>query len=222
MGYLLNYLTIVLILTSNPLPDKSIDFSLKEKEGEVKYYMKVLREGHRNFSIYFRGDETLEVMDNPNDTVLMAEDRRLTTLVKPYSSFYFNRTLMQGMKMKKLGENRYIRTNTIETIEEWTMLPDTLTIDGYLCHKATKMSTHWGYELIAWYCPYLGIRAAPKEYKDLPGILIRSNQCKLIELNLKNLEQTTLIPNQGELISNKKYLNSKSDTQLYESSYKPK
>ena len=60
-----------------------------------------------------------------------------------------------------------------ETIspQEWTILPDTMTILNYLCFKAT--TEFRGRRYIAWFAPDIPINEGPWKIYGLPGLILR-------------------------------------------------
>lgn len=175
----------------------------KNKEGVAVFENNAMTEGHRIYSVYFNGVETLEIQENQADVVLEKRINYLATLVKPYVEFYFNKNTLESIKLRKNSTGEWMRIEKTEEVEDWKLLSDTMTINGYKCLKAERYSTKWNYDLVVWYCPYLGIQANPLDYKDLPGLVISSNQLKLKSLTLKELG--VLRPNKGTLVSEKEY-----------------
>ena len=55
---------------------------------------------------------------------------------------------------------------------EWELLPDTLTILGYLCKKAT--CTFHCREYTAWYAPEIPISEGPWKLTGLPGLILKA------------------------------------------------
>ena len=55
----------------------------------------------------------------------------------------------------------------------WTLLPDTVTVCGYVCRKAE--ATFRGIRWTAWYAPDIPIPAGPWKLNGLPGLIVRAD-----------------------------------------------
>lgn len=57
----------------------------------------------------------------------------------------------------------------------WKLINETKVINGFICYKALtekKLKTDRLINVIAWYCPSIPIANGPKEYGDLPGLIM--------------------------------------------------
>ncbi|WP_164123588.1 GLPGLI family protein [Sphingobacterium sp. xlx-130] len=71
---------------------------------------------------------------------------------------------------------------------EWTILPDTSTISGYLCQNAFTM--HAGKKWIAWFSHDIPIQEGPYKFSGLPGLIIKLNDSKdLWSFDLNRIEK---------------------------------
>ncbi|MDR1371054.1 MAG: GLPGLI family protein [Dysgonamonadaceae bacterium] len=57
-------------------------------------------------------------------------------------------------------------------VPEWKLLPDTMTVLGYLCKKAT--CTFHCRDYIAWYTPEVAVSEGPWKLTGLPGLVLKS------------------------------------------------
>ena len=72
----------------------------------------------------------------------------------------------------QIGLNKFIYTEEIEKIN-WTILLDTLTIQNYICQKAT--ASFRGRQYIAWFTQEIPISAGPYKFQGLPGLIMKVN-----------------------------------------------
>ena len=54
---------------------------------------------------------------------------------------------------------------------KWELLPDTMTILGYLCKKAS--CTFYCREYVAWYAPEIAVSEGPWKFTGLPGLILQ-------------------------------------------------
>ena len=66
--------------------------------------------------------------------------------------------------------NRYIYTEP-EPVFDWNFSPDTLTVLGYLCKKATCLFR--GRYYTAWYAPDIPLSNGPWKFNGLPGLILK-------------------------------------------------
>ena len=58
----------------------------------------------------------------------------------------------------------------------WEMHPDTMTVCGYLCHKATARIR--GVDWTAWYADDIAIDAGPWKFHGLPGMILKTSNAE--------------------------------------------
>lgn len=61
-------------------------------------------------------------------------------------------------------------------IPNWKLLPDTMTIMGYLCKKAT--CKFYCREYTVWYAPEIAISEGPWKFSGLPGLILKVSDSK--------------------------------------------
>lgn len=85
----------------------------------------------------------------------------------------------------------------------WTLLKESKTIDGYKCFKATCVKT-WrsqpelngnklNYTIIAWYCPKITSSFGPKGFGGLPGLILELQDNKVTFL-IKSISYEPVSP----------------------------
>jgi len=72
---------------------------------------------------------------------------------------------------REMGPKFYIITDTLPK-QSWKLLPDTMTIRGYVCKKAMTTSTREGKPVVAWYTEDIQVPAGPGPYGGLPGLIM--------------------------------------------------
>lgn len=66
--------------------------------------------------------------------------------------------------------NRFVYFQPMDSLMQWDIEADTMSISGYKCQKAT---THFaGRDYIAWFTTALPLKAAPYKFDGLPGTII--------------------------------------------------
>jgi GLPGLI family protein len=98
---------------------------------------------------------------------------------------------------------------------EWTLLPDTTRILGFLCYKATCKAAILDTKIrnyIVWYTPEIPIPVGPNRFYGLPGLILSIEEkyysmlAKSINLNA-NREELKFLKccTEGKIISTKRY-----------------
>jgi GLPGLI family protein len=103
--------------------------------------------------------------------------------------------------------------------QNWTLTTEEKTIQGFKCYKATVLRTIRmskdkvkTYIAEAWYCPELPFSFGPKDFCELPGLILQLQDDKVtfvaskIELNTKPLQDIELKDNQ-KIISEDEFYN---------------
>lgn len=98
----------------------------------------------------------------------------------------------------------------LDTNRVWTFSKETKLINNYLCYKATSQKilklkkSNNSINITAWYCPSLPYNFGPKEYCNLPGLILELQEDKVTyiaskvqildnaELKLKNFTGKTI------------------------------
>lgn len=95
----------------------------------------------------------------------------------------------------KILNDKFIYSEEINN--SWTILSDTLNINGFQCKKAVQKFK--GREYTAWFTPEIPISDGPYKFKGLPGLIIQINDERnhySFELNsLESSNKETLTPN---------------------------
>lgn len=110
----------------------------------------------------------------------------------PHPNFY-------GTTQNNIQIQRLLLQNkpvcVIDTLRRiaWTLLPDTLTIKGIFCQKATCNFNDFGYD--AWYAPSIPVSAAPQSFQGLPGLLIKLDNLTTHNTIISMLELEWPTPN---------------------------
>lgn len=80
----------------------------------------------------------------------------------------------------------YCITDTL-TFMKWELMPDTMTVRGIFCQKAS--GKYKNMEYTAWFAPSIPVSTAPLQFRGLPGLLIEcTNNTKKLTLGMIELE----------------------------------
>ncbi|OAB28195.1 GLPGLI family protein [Flavobacterium fryxellicola] len=103
--------------------------------------------------------------------------------------------------IKKVDFSNEIFYVKLDSVAQWELLNEQKIINGYTCFKATRekllrlKQSNPLHIVEAWYCPAIPVRNGPKEFGDLPGLILELQDDKItylaskIELN-NNLKVT--------------------------------
>ncbi|WP_298306620.1 GLPGLI family protein [Flavobacterium sp.] len=98
---------------------------------------------------------------------------------------------------------------------KWVLTKESKKIQGYLCYKATTVSTvknsagTFKRTIIAWYCPMIPASFGPKGYGGLPGLILELQDRNIIigatKIELKTKDAKIEIPKNGKLVTEEEY-----------------
>ena len=88
-------------------------------------------------------------------------------------------------------------------LQNWTILPDTLSVVGYVCQKAT--CSFRGRDFIAWFAMDLPVRDGPWKFGGLPGLILKVYDIDLLyTFECVKIEQGKFLIKQYDFSSYKK------------------
>ena len=92
-----------------------------------------------------------------------------------------NYHLVRNLKSKMFTESFSVFPSRYRCLDstavfQWTLLPDTATVCGYLCHKAT--APFRGRVWTAWWSDEIPIDAGPWKLQGLPGLILKAQDDK--------------------------------------------
>jgi len=172
------------------------------------------------FVLNFKGKESIFKVDDKMEIEINSIGKSYAKTIVGKGSFYTD--LNKDLTIRKAevyGEVFLIRLNP--SSNNWKLSTDSKLIGKYKCFKATmskaieNQSGKYIFEIIAWYAPEIPVSFGPKEYNNLPGLILELKgthytfYAKNIELypkkELKLLEFSGVIISQEEF--SKKTLN---------------
>lgn len=96
-----------------------------------------------------------------------------------------------------------------EVDNNWQLINETKTINGYLCYKALIQKkiplkkTDNRIEVVAWYCPTIPLSYGAKEFGGLPGLILELHDDKIVylvsKINLDSNSKITLKEVKGKI-----------------------
>lgn len=93
--------------------------------------------------------------------------------------------------IKKVDFSSKIYFVKLDSVPQWKLLNEQKTINGYTCFKAKRVKVlrlkkkDPSYSVEAWYCPAIPIRNGPKEFGNLPGLIMELQDDKITYLATK-------------------------------------
>lgn len=141
---------------------------------------------------------------------------RIALIIAGRDEFYINKKDTSYVKYRKDGaENFYI---SYRPQANWSLTNESKKIEGFLCYKATiektipqKDKKFKTYTVIAWYCPEIPFSFGPKEFGDLPGLILELQDSKAtflaskIDMNVVKLNNLDLNPKE-KVINESEYI----------------
>lgn len=125
-----------------------------------------------NFELLIKGDKSYYHLNSVLDFNVNAS--RLARAFSGSSEFYQDRIKKEVIKITEFsGETFNVK---LKNDAEWIFTNETKMIIGYKCFKATRNKIlrlkKSNTQVIAWYCPSIAYNFGPKEFGDLPGLII--------------------------------------------------
>uniref|UniRef100_UPI00359C6B78 GLPGLI family protein n=1 Tax=Bacteroides thetaiotaomicron TaxID=818 RepID=UPI00359C6B78 len=153
----------------------------------------------------YRMDSVLNHIDKAKLT--LHEFTRIFNTYSPSMDFILKEKRIGKLTVyDRIFTDRYMYEEPVSNFK-WSLLKDTMTICGYLCHKAT--TTFRGRHWVAWYSD-LPISEGPWKFCGLPGIILR-----IEDSNHEHLFTAISIRNIKGNITRKKQSNTKTTRQKF-------
>ncbi|WP_291116757.1 GLPGLI family protein [Flavobacterium sp. UBA6135] len=135
-------------------------------------------------------------------------DKIARTLVDD-TEYYFDFNLKSFECLRRF-QNEEFRVKFIP-IDNWQITNESKYIDGFLCYKATtkrvektKYSDR-SFDVIAWFTPEIPIQAGPKQFYNLPGLILELKDARITYLAV-SIKLNEDLKCKSELISTKELL----------------
>lgn len=129
--------------------------------------------------------------------------KRMATNFTGRDEVFVDKKKMSCTIQKNILDKYYFVSNDFKN--DWILINETKSIQGYLCYKATfekkirlKKDTFKNILVTAWYCPSIPFSFGPKDYYNLPGLILELQEDKItflaskISLNEKNPQNLEL------------------------------
>jgi len=91
----------------------------------------------------------------------------------PDDQTYKNYATDRITEQRELGPKKYLIEDTLQK-QNWKLEPETRTIKGYTCKKATTKGRDGG-EIVAWYAEDIQTSSGPDSFGNLPGLILELN-----------------------------------------------
>lgn len=184
------------------------------KQWIVQKYENLIKAApHLNYTLRFNDDEAIfsrpETMTNDNGTNL---EETVQTSGGNGLFYSDNKQRINLRQIKSYGQKWLIKT-PIDQLQ-WHIKPQTKTIQGYTCQKATAESDYLNVikkrtRLVAWFCRDLPFQYGPKGITGLPGMILELTYNHYTfyadNINLKKTPKNINKPTKGTTVSPEKY-----------------
>ncbi len=140
---------------------------------------------------------------------------RVATIFTGNDEVFVNKSDSSFIKYKNRKGEKYFVSYTPST--NWTLTNESKKIEGFLCYKATiektirqKDNKIKNYIVLAWYCPEIPYPFGPKEFGNLPGLILELQDNKVtfltskIDMNVDKLNNLEIKP-ESKIISESDY-----------------
>ena len=137
---------------------------------------------------------------------------------------FINLNSKSYVKQKNILDNYYFVSCYLEP--NWKLIDEKKIIEGYLCFKAItdkfiriSKDTNKIVPITAWYCPSIPFSFGPKEYFNLPGLILELQEDKVAFLATKiafNIKSKDLVLNRNNTIIDEEEYNMKLDQKTEE------
>jgi len=84
---------------------------------------------------------------------------------------YKNLSGRRLLEQTSLDDKKYVIRDSVRS-PAWKLSPDTCTLLGHFCKKATAVM-HGGKKVLAWYSEDIPLGAGPERFDGLPGVILR-------------------------------------------------
>ena len=167
-------------------------------------------------------DIKLVLTFNENESLFEVE-KKMDSDISPMTLTVAKRMVAKGSHYTNIKENLVLRKAhnggeefliSIKT-SNWNITKESKMINSIKCFKATKnkiienkKGTHI-FEIVAWFAPEIPVRFGPKEYNNLPGLILELHDTHhtFFVDDIKFLKRPTkIIPFKGNILTEEEYL----------------
>lgn len=136
-----------------------------------------------NFELIYDGENAS--FTDVNDTLVdyMNINKRAKLIADLKDSYYYNLRDKKIIRKRKLNESIHFISDSYNKYN-WKLTEETKTIENYTCYKAITKKPYRDRKglntflyAIAWYAPDLPISLGPKDYLNLPGLILELHEC---------------------------------------------
>jgi len=157
-----------------------------KKQSEAAYYAERQREEIAKtlrFELHYKDGESLFFMTDMLNSDGFDATNVMTTqsTFNGLDTFYTNVKTDEALEVAEILGQKITIKSKISNIE-WKLTPETKTIDGHKCYKATTTyKFHWSGKdrtnaVTAWYDPAIPVKLGPTRYAGLPGLILELNE----------------------------------------------
>lgn len=127
-------------------------------------------------------DQDASILDGKGGTTLESTSRGET------AKLYKNKQDKEVIITDRADGTQRYKCTEKNTLQQWEITSDTLTVLGYLCQKATANFRGRNYE--AWFAPEIPVNDGPWKLYGLPGLILKATDTEnLFSFEIIGLEQ---------------------------------
>lgn len=140
-----------------------------------------------------------------HDMELSAKSRPSIVNLKYYASNIYKTSLAAGTPQKN-----YIIVDTLDNMDNWEILNDTLTILGFKCQKA--IISYKQDKFYAWFTTQLPYSAGPDYFRGLPGLILKVSNTnenigyEAVEIQTPFKSILPTLNDNGEIVSRQEWI----------------
>ncbi len=203
----------VTIYKSHP-NKKHLEGLKKGKKSDVFIQMYKLVE-HTKFILKFNDSESFFEVEKKMDSDLNPMGFKIAKTMVGGGSYYTNLKDTTLIRKTETGGEDILISMNLPPISSWKITKESKTIKGFKCFKATKTKIitnpkgTFNFEIIAWFAPEIPARFGPKEFNNLPGLILelQDTHHTLYLDTIKFLKKAPKIkPFKGDIITEEAYL----------------
>jgi GLPGLI family protein len=90
---------------------------------------------------------------------------------RPQNEFYFDFAAKRKVEMRDFMTKKFLIEDSIKAIP-WKLSPETKTIQGYVCQKATYVNEERKQTIVAWYTEKIPVMSGPETLNSLLGMIL--------------------------------------------------
>ncbi len=191
------------------------DHDTSQMKGNMPPGMQMPKMPALKMELLFRGNESLwqsVPVENTNANTPPMHDGGMMMVMrndKEEEKMYINRTDKKVVENRSIMDKLFLVNTDLRTLK-WKITGEQDTVAGYTCMKAVLQNDT--NIIIAWFTPQIQVPAGPKDYGQLPGLILKLDirngkhvyRASLVELKLLQPD-AIVIPTKGKEVTDEEF-----------------